>query len=608
IGAGQLDFRSGFVGNDGFTRDDKTALILGAGVRAELVKGVLLNAGVRDYMYGQERLDRISGTTDISHNWLVSGALVFGIGGRGGAKKEAPAMPRSLPRDIATAPQTTDTAGHAAPQQGAGAQDIAAASAASSATGYVSEKNVVIPVPLEGEIYIRYGTPSRDVGNREIERVVQTTTPRIDSQVVDSAKQVAPVVDTAAAVRSQVPVVAEQATLSPTDAATPVSRNELDSLLGALRSDISSMLAARPMSPAVAQSIVDSSMPVRADDSLLAALREELARTQRERTHLDSLLQMQSVAGVVDRDSLAEQRIQQRITEQVAAALAEKPETASGQITQADLNAMMAALSGRIDSLNTQKSTVDSDRLRDQLQLEIIRQTKSQEEFQRALNDFTQRYQMQQATAPPAIIVTQPTAPVQRIERDEPTTVVIKPDTQFVVIRDSTFGLPDSLGVVDFNVTPQPRERHFIDLRPAGYMGFGLERPKQFVLGGRLDIGPITTKEERLRLVPEFALGMGGGGVSVMAVLNAEYGITEVELGAYHIIPYVRMGFGVLGFGGSIEGRDTEGVLNFTYGFNLNTRRTGMLSSLGDPDIFIEHQIIDLFDLNRIVLGLQWSP
>jgi hypothetical protein len=615
IGAGQLDFRSGFVDDEGRGYDDKTALILGAGIRAEIVQSVLLNVGVRDYMYGQGRLNRVSGITEISHNWLFSGALVFGIGGRGSAAKQRPVPPGPSPERAQVAPQKSDTE-PPLPQQH-GVDDTSAVApqpaAKAAATSYVSGKNIVIPVPLEGEIYIRYGRTLGDAKKRMIEGVTKYESIQLDTLSAGDVPERTAAVDTSTVGITEPPADLPVVTSPPSTPSetAPLSRRELDSLLGALRSDISTMLASSAVPQATQKSAVDSTGFAVPEDSLIAALKEELANTQQERKRLDSLLRAQALAAEAERDSLTEQRLQQAIADQVAVALAAESEQTGDRTTQSDLDAMMSALTSRMDLVTTERAAIDSVRLRDQLQLEIIRQTKSQEDFQRATEDFIRRYGQQQenrSLVPPAIIVTQPAPSPQVIDRESPTTVVIKPDTQYVVIRDSTSRIPDSLGEPGFDAATLTEEKDFIDLRPTGYTGFGLERPKQFILGGRLDIGPITSKEERLRLVPEFALGLGGGGVSVMAVINAEYHIVDIESGNYRLIPYVRMGFGVLGFGGDISERDTEGVLNLTYGFSVDPRKAALLRDIGSPAIFLEHQIIDLFDLNRVVLGLQWSP
>ncbi len=615
VGVGQLDFRSAYADSEGTGRDDKTALILGAGIRAEVFRGLELNVGVRDLMYGEEPLDRVSGTDDISHNWLLSGAMVFGIGGRGGSEKRPPVSPTPVYHTTSLTESKQDsstvTVKEAMPQDSS--KTTANVVPTEQQSGYVSDKNVVIPVPLEGEIYIRYGKTSRDLGEtalRGITRPVDTTSETAGIKTEPAE------VDSGGAETSDIPPVRPDTSISSplapnTESGISVTRTELDSLITALKTDIASMLAAQKSEERTTTGVAtpDTATVAAQTDSLVTALQKQLAASEQERKRLDSLLQVPSPTTQIEPDSLAEKRIQQQIADQVAAALATRSDESENEITQADLQSMMAALTARMDSVTSQRAAVDSARLRDQLQLEIVRQTKSQEEFQRAMEDFVRRYgeQQQSKSVPPAIIVTQPAPTPQVIESDRPSTVLIQPDTQYVVIRDSTGQEKASLPITGLDVSGPAQEKDFIDLRPTGYTGFGLERPKQFIVGGRLDIGPITAKEEKLRLVPEFALGLGGGGVSIMAVMNAEYLIADIQTGDYRLVPYARMGFGVLGFGGDIEERDTEGVLNITYGLSIDPRKTGLFRGIGYPAIFVEHQIIDLFDLNRVVLGFQWS-
>jgi len=618
IGAGQLDFRSGFEDSEGNGREDKTALILGAGIRAEIVSAIRLSVGIRDYMYSQGRLDRVSGTEEISHNWLLSGSLVFGLGGRGGKPKDLPILPPASSLTIQTVPQAQDSEARSSISEtsreaGQTASKLQMPDNSGTATSYVSEKSITIPVPLEGEVYIRYGRPSQEPKPSIVAKEVEAQIIVADSIGVDVVTDKSAI--DSAGLAPAMPAVAPPANFdslgTPTGQTTPISRYELDSLLNSLRSDISAMLASRVEPQPLSRPALDTIAAPPHQDSLVAALRAELIRTQEEKQRLDSLIRIRDEAAALEQDSLAQQKIQKAIADQVAAALAVKPEPTGESLTQADLNEMMAALTSHVDSLTSQRAAIDSARLRDQLQLEVIRQTRSQDEFQRALEDFMRRYQQPQtdkSNVPPAVIITQPAGPSpQIVDRTEPVTVVIKPDTQYVVMRDTMLDVPDT-EISPGEATSSPAEEEgFSDLRPTLYTGFGLEKPKQFILGGRLDIGPITAKEERLRLVPEFALGLGGGGVSVMAVMNAEYHIVDISTGRYRLGPYLRLGVGVLGFGGDINERETDGVLNLTYGLSIDPGKTGWFRKIGDPALFVEHQIIDLFDFNRIILGLQWS-
>ncbi|HER00439.1 MAG TPA: hypothetical protein ENO22_13950 [candidate division Zixibacteria bacterium] len=610
IGVGQLDFRSGFIDSDSLGPDDRTAFILGAGVRAEVFRGMQLNISVRDLMYDKQHLEEVSGVDEISHNWLFSGGLVFGIGGRGRAEK--PKAPEVMPAEYSTprVEAQEDTAALLAPEQEPvdttveKSQDVTDV----SQRGYISDEKIVIPVPLEGEIYIRYGEPSHDVEKTVKEILVPQPEIQVDSSGPEIVAPEAEPSDTTSVPAAPVPpdtALSAPAVPRTEQAPPPVSRSELDSLMNALRSDISAMLEEQ----ASRQDTMTTDTAV-ADDSVVTALKRELEASEQERRRLDSLLSVQAHAVEPAPDTVSEQRIQKAIAEQVAAELAARQGETEKDITQDDLQNMMAELTARMDSITSQRAALDSARLRDQLQLEIVRQTKSQEEFQQAMEEFMERYDERQEdreAETPTVILTQPAPSTHVIESETPSIITVKPDTQYVAVSDTVEEKPTA-PVSGLDVREASEKNNFVDLRPTAYFGFGLERPKQFVLGGRLDFGPITSREERLRLVPEFALGLGGGGVSVMAVMNAQYDITDIEAGDYILVPYARMGLGVLGLSKDISDKGTDAVFNLTYGVRIDFGETGLLRGIGSPGMFIEHQIIDLFDFNRLVLGLQWLP
>jgi len=583
LGAGRIDFRSDFRDKQGNQRDDKTAFIVGAGVRAGLSSKIYMSLSARDYMFSEIELDRISGTNELTHNWLISGALVFGIGGRGRPSVgpepiqpkpgAAPIAYESIKVDSvsqAVAPQKEDSAGHIEASV-TDAKDVHARS-------YVSERNVVIPVPLEGEVYIRYGAASRETGANQVLREV-------------------PMQDT----------VYEAA-----GAAPGITRNEVDSLLNAFKAEFRIMLTEVVVADTSVQEMpLDSGAVISATmDSRLAAMQGELDEVRRERNTLDSLLHLQTETELRKRDSLAEEKIQNAIAEQVALALASRPKEEAAGLSASELNAILGGLEGRLDTLMLQRVRVDSARIRDQVQLEVARKTKDEEEFRREMDEFMRRYgeRDDRGSYPPAIIVTPPYQAQQPVQTREPSTILVRPDTQYVVIRDTATGLEDTAAVAGYEIKPAPVSKKFSDLHPSAYSGFGLESPKQFILGGRLDLGPIVAEKERLRLAPELSFGFGGGGISIMAAINGEYRIADFDAGSYRLTPYVRLGFGVIGYGGDIPDRETEGVLNLVYGLELDPIQSRLFQSMESPVLFIEHQIIDLFDLNRLVLGLQWIP
>ncbi|HEU0301166.1 MAG TPA: hypothetical protein VFR37_17000 [Longimicrobium sp.] len=135
-----------------------------------------------------------------------------------------------------------------------------------------------------------------------------------------------------------------------------------------------------------------------------------------------------------------------------------------------------------------------------------------------------------------------------------------------------------------------------------GYLGGNLDRPRQVVLGARVDLGPLDVRRPALRVVPELAVGAGAGGASVLLAGNLQYEFPVFELGGAPVQPYLSGGAGLFYLSEPPRGRASwEAVLNFGYGaaFPVPGRS-------GGPRLFLEHQGIDLFDLNRLLVGLRF--
>lgn len=136
-------------------------------------------------------------------------------------------------------------------------------------------------------------------------------------------------------------------------------------------------------------------------------------------------------------------------------------------------------------------------------------------------------------------------------------------------------------------------------LRP--YVGGNLDRPRQFVAGVRLDLGPFDAARPAIRLIPEAALGLGEGGVSVMLAGNVAYEADGMRLGGVALEPYAYAGAGFLYISDPPLGRPgAEAVVNLGYGavMPIPNRSRG--------EFFVEHQGVDLFDLNRLLVGLRF--
>ncbi|HRX52707.1 MAG TPA: hypothetical protein P5571_15160 [Candidatus Krumholzibacteria bacterium] len=209
-------------------------------------------------------------------------------------------------------------------------------------------------------------------------------------------------------------------------------------------------------------------------------------------------------------------------------------------------------------------------------------------------------------TAQPVVPVTDPVTEAQRLEQME-RRLMEQMDARVEqrareLAAAMTAAAPAPSGVVVERADPRPvvvttgggdnRRFHGFDT----FTGMALDDPKQFILGGRLDLGPVS-RGSRIRFVPELSLGFGGGATSYMTTGNFTYQLGSAERSGSWA-PFMSVGVGILGFSDEVYGRTKrEGVLNFSYGATVNT---------GDAVLFLEHQGIDLFDVNRLLLGLRW--
>ena len=132
------------------------------------------------------------------------------------------------------------------------------------------------------------------------------------------------------------------------------------------------------------------------------------------------------------------------------------------------------------------------------------------------------------------------------------------------------------------------------------YSGATLSSGTQALVGLRLDFGVVSPRVPGFRLVPELAFGFGGGGTTSYIAANAMY-----EVGPFfRVRPRVSLGGGLLNYSSTVGGRSgTDLVLTPAYGFSLPL--SGFRGIAGrTPELVVEHQGVDLFDVNRLVVGL----
>lgn len=173
-----------------------------------------------------------------------------------------------------------------------------------------------------------------------------------------------------------------------------------------------------------------------------------------------------------------------------------------------------------------------------------------------------------------------------RIEsmRQSPTVVMAAPTEQRVVIVDTT-------GNVRYRGVPITRRFSQLssrDLKP--FIGFSAgDAGTQAVLSLRMDLGPVSSG---LQFVPEFAVGLGGDGTSVLAMANVQYQFGSFG-GASALRPYITGGAGI--FSPTVLG------VNTAVGASVDLRRSqGASPWLG----YVELQGLNLFHDTRVMFGV----
>jgi hypothetical protein len=528
LGGAKLDFKNSFQTKSGARAEDQNSLIAGGGVSLPIAERLAINLSARDYLFSQSSLDSVASVaelrSDLRHNWLISAGLRVSVGGRSGIKsgerRDGDSYERGMRDQRAIALRADSMAGRrgvAASSQRDTVVIVLATDAsrtradtlrvvpgdtirmresgarttlvdnrpsdASASRGYASDRLVAIPVPTEGELYVRYG-PS---AGRTLPKSLETAS-----------------------------LPAE------------LSQNDLREMMRAiLREEVVAELARTEMSTPSRRG--ETSHERSLTDQQLAAIERRVAR------RMDDSL-------ATRRAALSELRIPVRKADAVTPS-ARSTTPAVPIVSVADVDA-------RIDA-----------RIAERL-----------EELSRRAKDTL-------ATSTPTVL-----PPRVRI------------DTLPSARRESQ-------GEVD--VYPAG-PRAFPDF--SGFMvysGATVSAGDQAVFGLRADIGPISRRLGWMRVIPEVALGFGSGARSTMLAGNVQLGLPTLRFGKLPgIAPLVEAGLGVLHFGDRVGSRDgTKGVLNLGYGATVDFWP-------GDgvrPALFIEHQGIDRFKLNRVLAGLSWG-
>ena len=491
-GAGQLDFRDGFVDPAGNPRTDATMLIIGGGLALPLTQQLRLNVAARDHIFSAGDLADPATADQLRHNWMFSAGVGFVIGGGADAYRERMQRERlereraererlerlraEIRRDVREELDDVRPAERVADRRPEELDDVRPAQRVADRREEPTrpdDRTVAVPVPREGELYVRYGP---DEGRAPV-------AVRLGAQ--------------AARHTDGSPAMAEIR-----EAMREIVRQELDR------------------------------------DLLVQALaRREGAPLPAERPRELST-------------DAAEQRIAERVVHMLR-----------GE-RRAELDSLRREI--RRDIGTEIGVRADQDRLLTERTNQAIAQAVRQE-IDRHLREGT---------------------------------FAVAPDRQQIAAATDTVA----------GVAIAPARRTGPSLAPRqwwAYTGFGFTG-SQMLLGARADLGAPWLRHPDLHLVPELSLGFFGSARTTMLAGHLQYTFPQFQLaGVRNLQPFVNGGLGLLVVrGGDISGREgTEAVLNLGYGIAWPIGATGIGS--GPSEVFVEHQGVDLFSLNRLLVGLR---
>lgn len=192
-GAGRLSWSDDFRSDGGPIPEDQTSLILGGGTDFNLGPRLRLTVAARDFIlsgsdvYAPQDLEEVATPDQLIHNWQFSAGLKLVVGGNGIRSAPArpaapvtvaeagpaepvtpaPAAPMATPAGAAEAGTTPVVAAQPpapvvpAPTSPASVTTAGSAMPDTADTAAPALRTITIPVPEQGEIYIRFGEGGR---------------------------------------------------------------------------------------------------------------------------------------------------------------------------------------------------------------------------------------------------------------------------------------------------------------------------------------------------------------------------------------------------------------------------------------------------------------
>lgn len=621
-GVGQLDFRDSFENDAGIELDDRTVLILGGGVSLRLSDRFRLNAAARSYLSGpNENLDDVERTDDLRGNWLFSAGLGFNIGGatsgpprppapvvmreadttgvsdtvfvdaRTGERVRAPGRTRrargdtaqmmrdsaemramremrelrdSLDREMRDSLDVMDTVfvDRLTGERVRRAELDRAARVQPPREGYVSERTTTINVPTEGEIYIRYG-PERDAGTPVPMRRMEPGMPggRMGPGMMPGQQ---PGMMPGQQQQQQPGMMPGQPGMMPGQPGMmPAQPGMMPGQPGMM-----------PGQPYIQTPLSQAEMR----EAVREVIRDEL-----ERQRMGQVMEQQLApeAGV----RVAPGRVpSQRLTPPAGATPPAQQRRVPTVKEPLDTAALEARVMARVDQLvalqvqayrdsvraATPAAAADPALTRQLEERERERERRMLQEIERIVGEQVRR-EVERLPAAQVAPVTPTPTPTPAAEQQQPASQLFRPRAW------------------------------------ATYAGATVSEDAQFVLGGRMNLGPFWSGLPSLALIPEVAFGFGGGATTTLIAANAEYAFGRLGMGnAGGFRPYVGVGVGAMNFSDELAGNDDglEFVVNPALGA-LWEPRSGR--TIAGANLFVEYQGVDFFDISRLNAGLRWD-
>jgi len=130
------------------------------------------------------------------------------------------------------------------------------------------------------------------------------------------------------------------------------------------------------------------------------------------------------------------------------------------------------------------------------------------------------------------------------------------------------------------------------------YTGYTLNGVNTSVVGARFDVGALPGIG--LRIAPEFASSISSDNADFLVAAGLQAKLIRVKVGeTKKLVSYGRVGAGILWAQKDVP---TQTLLIGAYGLTLESVENPLGTRL-----FVEHQGLDMFKKNRLLVGLTWG-